>query len=220
MEVPRRPQPTFTMALHERTPAGLSGPGSVDEVDGTDQRDAAAGGPPRAESTATSAVSLMVEPPEPEDTNLSSQDSFSEGGSVSEETSAEEPGRNREEEEAAAAAAAERAAQRQLLAVEELVQSERNYLRMLQLCTVTIRSNLAKIQVAKLPEEPDPDDRRLMKVSVCPLQPPPADLDSLFLYIEDVMDVSGRLLSLVDQRQLGPGDPLYLQTLCETLRSF
>lgn len=217
MEVPRRPQPTFTMALHERTPAGLSGPGSVDEVDRTDQRDAAAGAPPRAESTATSVVSLMVEPPEPEDTNLSSQDSFSEEGSVSEETSAEEPGKNREEEEAAAA---ERAAQRQLLAVEELVQSERNYLRMLQLSTVTIRSNLTKIQVAKLPEEPDPDDRWLMNVSVCPLQPPPADLDSLFLYIEDVMDVSGRLLSLLDQKQLGPGDPLYLQTLCETLRSF
>lgn len=57
-----------------------------------------------------------------------------------------------------------------------------------------------------------------MNVSVCPLQPPPADLDSLFLYVEDVMDVSSRLLSLLDQQQqLAPGDPLYLQTLCETL---
>lgn len=56
-----------------------------------------------------------------------------------------------------------------------------------------------------------------MNVSVCPLQPPPADLDSLFLYVEDVMDVSSRLLSLLDQQQLACGDPLYLQTLCETL---
>lgn len=57
-----------------------------------------------------------------------------------------------------------------------------------------------------------------MNVSVCPpLQPPPADLDSLFLHIEDVMDVSSRLLSLLDQEQLGPGDPFYLQALCETL---
>lgn len=52
---------------------------------------------------------------------------------------------------------------------------------------------------------------------MCPLQPPPPDLDSLFLHIEDVMDVSSRLLSLVDQEQLGAGDPLYLQTLCENL---
>lgn len=62
-------------------------------------------------------------------------------------------------------------------------------------------------------------DQWLIKVSVCPLQPPPADLDSLFLYIEDVMDVSSRLLSLLDQEQLGPGDPLYLQTLCETFKA-
>lgn len=51
---------------------------------------------------------------------------------------------------------------------------------------------------------------------VCfPPQPPPADLDSLFLYIEDVIDVSSRLLSLLDQKQVQPGDPLFLQTLCK-----
>lgn len=57
-------------------------------------------------------------------------------------------------------------------------------------------------------------------MSICPLQPPPPDLDSLFVHIEDVMDVSSRLLSLLDQEQLGPGDPLFLQTLCETLQQF
>lgn len=46
-------------------------------------------------------------------------------------------------------------------------------------------------------------------------QPPPANLDSLFLYIEDVIDVSGRLLSLLDQKQLRPGHPDFLQTLCK-----
>lgn len=46
-------------------------------------------------------------------------------------------------------------------------------------------------------------------------QPPPANLDSLFLYIEDVMDVSSRLLSLLDQKRLQPGHPDFLQTLCK-----
>lgn len=57
-------------------------------------------------------------------------------------------------------------------------------------------------------------------MSICPLQPPPPDLDSLFVHIEDVMDVSSCLLSLLDQEQLGPGDPLFLQMLCETLEQF
>ncbi|XP_061542027.1 LOW QUALITY PROTEIN: rho guanine nucleotide exchange factor 37 [Phycodurus eques] len=106
-------------------------------------------------------------------------------------SSAEEVERTAEEEKAAE----ERAAQRQLMAVQELVQSERNYLRMLQVSTVTIRSNLQK------------------------LQPPPANLDSIFLYVEDVMDVSGRLLSLLDQKNLQPGEPLFLEALCETFLS-
>ncbi|KAK1903878.1 Rho guanine nucleotide exchange factor 37 [Dissostichus eleginoides] len=59
--------------------------------------------------------------------------------------------------------------------------------------TVTIRSNLNK------------------------LQPPPAGLDNMFLFIEEVMDVSSRLLILMDQKQ--PEDPLYLQTLCESFLS-
>lgn len=73
--------------------------------------------------------------------------------------------------------------------------SERNYLRLLQVSTVTIRSNLQKIQ------------------------PPLANLDSMFLYIEDVINVSSRLLSLLDQKQVQPGDPLYLQTLCDSFLS-
>lgn len=145
MEVPRRPQPTFTLALHNQASSALDPLGPVEEVGRTDQMDAAAG--PRT-------VSPMMEPPQPEDTSssevetkLSSQDSFCEDDSVLEETSAEEPRRRPEEEEAAEG----RSAQRQLLAVEELVQSERNYLRMLQLSAVTIRSNLMKLQVPSDP---------------------------------------------------------------------
>ncbi|CDQ89044.1 unnamed protein product, partial [Oncorhynchus mykiss] len=90
---------------------------------------------------------------------------------------------------------AEREAQRQLLATEELVYTERNYLRLLQVCTCTIRSNLQN------------------------LQPQLPNLDSMFLYIEEVIDVSGRLLSLLDQKQLTPHDPLFLETLCDAFLS-
>lgn len=60
---------------------------------------------------------------------------------------AEEEEEDEEERKAREAAARERAAQRQLMATEELVQTERNYLKHLQLCTVTIHSNLQKLQV-------------------------------------------------------------------------
>ncbi|KAM6977886.1 LOW QUALITY PROTEIN: rho guanine nucleotide exchange factor 37 [Aplochiton taeniatus] len=93
------------------------------------------------------------------------------------------------------ALAAERKAQRQLMTMEELVDTERSYLRMLQLSTVTIRSRLEK------------------------LQPPLPNLASMFLYIEEVMDVSGRLLSLLDQKRVRPGDPLFLETLCDSFLS-
>jgi len=68
----------------------------------------------------------------------------------------DEPAEEEEEEDeeerkaraaAEEAAARERAAQRQLMASEEMVQTERNYLKHLQLCTVTIHSNLQKLQV-------------------------------------------------------------------------
>ena len=84
----------------------------------------------------------------------------SEGGSAvggsevagqGEERSAEEPteaDRTRRSEEEEEASAREKAAQRRRLAIEELVYTERNYLRLLQLASVTIRNNLQKIQVA------------------------------------------------------------------------
>ncbi|XP_052431224.1 rho guanine nucleotide exchange factor 37-like [Carassius gibelio] len=100
-----------------------------------------------------------------------------------------------EEERKARAAARERAAQRQLMTIEELVQTERNYLKHLHLCTVTIHSNLQK------------------------LQPPPPNLENMFQHIDEVMDVSSRLLSLLDQTQIHHSDPKYLETLCDSFLS-
>ncbi|XP_061092701.1 rho guanine nucleotide exchange factor 37 isoform X1 [Conger conger] len=98
-----------------------------------------------------------------------------------------------EKAEAEAAVAREKAAQKQILAIEELVYTERNYLRNLQLITVTIRSNLQKIQPAL------------------------ANLEAMFLHIEEVMDVSGRLLSLLDQTP--SSDPNFLHCLCDAFLS-
>ncbi|KAK5617224.1 hypothetical protein CRENBAI_010332, partial [Crenichthys baileyi] len=123
---------------------------------------------------------------------LPSQDSFSEDSLVSEESLAEEAKKKNEEEEAAAK---ERQAQRQMMAIDELVQSEKSYLRMLQICTVNIRNSLQN------------------------LQPPPPDLDSMFLYIEEVMDVSSRLLSMLDQKQLTADNPDFLENLCVSFLS-
>ncbi|XP_072296123.1 rho guanine nucleotide exchange factor 37 [Eucyclogobius newberryi] len=86
-------------------------------------------------------------------------------------------------------------AQRQKLAVQELLESERNYLRMLQLSAGAIRENLLKIQ------------------------PPLANLDSMFEQIPDVISVTSRLLDSVDQDQLQPGDPDLLQTFCNAFLS-
>ncbi|XP_051275835.1 rho guanine nucleotide exchange factor 37 [Dicentrarchus labrax] len=222
MEVPRRPQPSsFTLPLPKPASSALSPLGAVEKVtkkhpmkeELQEKKDRTADEDQFGEDLFSteeeeSAVSLYVEAPTDtsglEDTNtsivetnfkLSSQDSFSEDGSMSEERLAEEAKEAKKKSEEEEAAAKERAAQRQLLAIEELVQSERNYLRLLQVSTVTIRSNLQK------------------------LQPPPANLDSMFLYIEDVIGVSTRLLSLLDQKQIQPGDPLYLETLCDSFLS-
>lgn len=61
----------------------------------------------------------------------------------------EDTGRKRKtaEEEAAER---ERAALKQIMAIQELVDTERNYLKHLELCTTTIRSNLQKLQVGPL----------------------------------------------------------------------
>ncbi|XP_042349427.1 rho guanine nucleotide exchange factor 37 [Plectropomus leopardus] len=208
MEVPRRPQSSFTLALPKPASSALPPLTAVEKVTNTDpvkeklqeEEDAKRD---TFKTEEDSDVSVFVEPPsELLDTNssavetkLSSQDSFSEDSVMSEERLAEEAAEAKKKCEEEEAAAKERAAQRQMLALEELVQSERNYHRLLQVSTVTIRSNLQK------------------------LQPPPANLDSMFLYIEDVIDVSSRLLSLLDQKKVQPGDPLYLQTLCDSFLS-
>ncbi|KAM9470424.1 rho guanine nucleotide exchange factor 37 isoform 1-T4 [Clarias gariepinus] len=89
------------------------------------------------------------------------------------------------------AAEKEKEAQRQIMAIKELVDTEGSYLKHLQICTFTIRGNLQK------------------------LQPPLANLDGMFQHIDEVMDVSGQLLSALDQAQMKPSDPQYLETLCD-----
>ncbi|GAA6221987.1 rho guanine nucleotide exchange factor 37 [Lates japonicus] len=212
MEVPRRPQPSsFTLALPK--PLGAIQKVTkkdpveekLQEKDGTTEKNQF--GEETFSTEEKSGVSVLVEASaetsEIEDLNtssvtdskLSSQDSFSEDSSISEERLAQEAEEAKKKSEEEEAAAKERAAQRQLLAIEELVHSERNYLRLLQLSTVTIRSNLQK------------------------LQPPPANLDSMFLYIDEVIEVSSRLLSMLDQKQVRPGDPQFLETLCDSFLS-
>ncbi|KAM6923520.1 rho guanine nucleotide exchange factor 37 [Xenentodon cancila] len=214
MEVPRRPQPSFTLALPKPASSARCPLGTAEKVfkksqmtevlqekmDETTEKEHQVGEEKFSSEEETAEESVFLKTPVDNselvevksartNSRLSSQDSFSEDRSAEE---AEEAKKKAEEEEAAAK---ERAAQRQMLAVEELVESERNYLRMLQLSTVTIRSNLQK------------------------LQPPPAQLSSMFLYIEEVIDVSSRLLSLLDQKKVKPGDPRFLQTLCESFLS-
>ena len=46
-------------------------------------------------------------------------------------------------------------------------------------------------------------------------QPPLPNLDGMFQHIGEVMDVSARLLSLLEQTQMHPSDPEFLQFLCE-----
>lgn len=127
MEVPRRPQPsTFTLPLPSPASSHL------EEVDPRRSEPQEEEGEDEERDPASElSVPVIVEPPELEVTGTLAS------------VSLEDRGRSEEEE----AAARERAAQRQQLAVEELVQSERNYLRHLLLTTGTIRSNLQKLQV-------------------------------------------------------------------------
>lgn len=148
MEVPRRPQPSsFTLPLPKPASSALSPLGAVEKVDKKDLLRERKG-----KEELYASVIPPVENSELEDTNTSAveanlQDSFSEESSMSEERLLEEAEEAKKKSEEEEAAAKERAAQRQLLAIEELVQSERNYLRLLQVSTVTIRSNLQKLQV-------------------------------------------------------------------------
>ncbi|MBN3271295.1 ARH37 factor, partial [Polyodon spathula] len=100
------------------------------------------------------------------------------------ESSAPETESSREEVPAEAAPVPDRMKRNQLQAVEELLSTERNYLNMLQLCTVDIRSSL---QLKQLPA---------------------VDLAGLFANIDDVIDVSIRLLSLLERT--APTDPQFL----------
>lgn len=156
MEVPRRPQPSsFTLAFPKPASTALSPLGAVEKLqekkDGIVEKDQFG-----EETFSTEEESDVSVTSELVDTNastmernlrVSSQDSFSEENSISEEMLAEEAKEAKKRSEEEEAAAKERAAQRQMLAIEELVQSERNYLRLLQVSTVTIRSNLEKLQV-------------------------------------------------------------------------
>ncbi|MGH0172333.1 UNVERIFIED_CONTAM: hypothetical protein FKN15_062874 [Acipenser sinensis] len=105
------------------------------------------------------------------------------------ESSAPETESSREEEPAGPAPVPDRMKQKQLLAVEELVSTERNYLNMLQLCTLDIQSSL---QLKQLPS---------------------VDLAGLFANIDDVIDVSIRLLSLLDRT--AHTDPQFLGCIGE-----
>nr|XP_055033372.1 rho guanine nucleotide exchange factor 37 isoform X1 [Misgurnus anguillicaudatus] len=147
--------------------------------------------------TSTMANSLKLNAP-PKVILTAEEDDRTEGAKEMDDT-LEESAEDDEERKARAAAeeaaAKERATQRQLMAIEELVYTERNYLKNLQLCTVTIHSNLRK------------------------LQPSPPNLDCMFQHIDEVMDVSSRFLSLVDQSQIQHSDPKYLETICNSFLS-
>lgn len=81
-------------------------------------------------------------------------------------------------------------AQKQMLAVQELLESERNYLRLLQLTCGTIRDNLLKIQ------------------------PPLVNLDSMFEHMPGVISVTSRLLDSIDHQHLQTED--FIHTFCNS----
>lgn len=144
MEVPRRPQPVpFPLSLPKPVPSDLLPLGAEHTKDESAESDRF------GEDVFTAAGYTDESSASTVNSKLCPQDSFSEEVVAQE---AEEAKRKSEEEEAAAK---ERAAQRQALAVEELVQSERNYLRHLQVTTGTIRSNLQKLQVRRTKAGPD-----------------------------------------------------------------
>ncbi|CAL9707491.1 unnamed protein product [Knipowitschia caucasica] len=117
--------------------------------------------------------------------SICSQDSFIELKEESEES--EEAQRRSEEDKLQ-----EMKAQRQKLAVQELLESERNYLRMLRLSYGTIQENLLRIQ------------------------PPLVNVDSMFELLPAVISVTSHLLNSVDDGSLQPGDPLFLQSFCNS----
>lgn len=143
MEVPRRL--SFPLVLPKPASSAWSPLGAAGQTAGSSKDQTGGEKFISEEKTPESGVIVVVEAP-PEDgkaaRRFSSQDSFSEESSLSEERLEEEARETQRRAEEEEAAAKERAAQRQQLAIQELVESERSYLRLLQLSTVTIRSNL------------------------------------------------------------------------------
>lgn len=155
MEVPRRPPLTLvlpTPALSARRPQGAVRKSPTKTTGSVSEKDSGA-----EEAQLSSEEEETAEPPASNRKSVgtiirvSSRDSFSEEiSSASEEKLAEEASRRSEEEEAAAK---ERKAQRQQLAIQELIQTERNYLQMLQICSGDIRRNLLQLQVTNPPRQ-------------------------------------------------------------------
>lgn len=162
MQVPRRPQPSFTPLLPHPAPLGAAEQLTkkdpmekqlLEKEDGTTKDQTGEEKFSSQEETLESGVAILTEAPA-EDAKAGqrifrycSQESFPEQSSLSEERLDEDDVEARRRAAEEEAAAKERAAQRQQLAIEELVESERSYLRLLQLSTVTIRNNLQQLQV-------------------------------------------------------------------------
>ncbi|XP_028668744.1 rho guanine nucleotide exchange factor 37 [Erpetoichthys calabaricus] len=90
-------------------------------------------------------------------------------------------------------AEADRTKHKQCLTIEELLSTERSYLNMIQLCAVDIRNCLKQKQL------------------------PDFDLEGLFANIDDVIDVSSKLLYQLEL--MDTEDPQYLQALSDTFLS-
>lgn len=179
MEVPPRPQPPSLLLPLDKPmmPELLVTQDEFDDLFGPEEDDVFFEGSDESSDLLDCASTLNM--------SICSQDSFIELKQESDEAQAKS-----EEEKSQ-----EIRAQRQRLAAEELLESERNYLRMLQLSAGAIRENLSK------------------------LQPPLVNLDSMFEHLPAVIDVTSRLLDSVDRNQLQPGDPDFLQTFCDAFQS-
>ncbi|KAJ0002506.1 hypothetical protein NQD34_007655 [Periophthalmus magnuspinnatus] len=179
MEVPPRPQPPTLLLPLDRPmmPDLLHDHTQLDDLFSPEDDDFFVGSDESSDLLDCNSSVLNM--------SICSQDSFIELKEQSEEVQ-----RKSEEEKSQ-----EIQAQRQNLAIQELLESERNYLRMLQLSSGFIRENLLKIQ------------------------PPLVNVDCLFEHLPEVVSVTSRLLDSVDQDQLQPGDPNFLQNFCNAFLS-
>ncbi|XP_055015134.1 rho guanine nucleotide exchange factor 37 isoform X2 [Boleophthalmus pectinirostris] len=176
MEVPPRPQPPTLLLPMDRPmmPDLLQDHDQLDDLFSPEDEDFFGGSD---ESTDLLDCNTSVF-----NMSICSQDSFIELKEQSDEDQ-----RKSEEEKCE-----EIRAQRQNLALLELLESERNYLRMLQLSSGTIKEHLLK------------------------MQPPLLNVEPLFEHLPGVVSVTSQLLNSVDQEQLQPGDPDFLQNFCNS----